>query len=269
VSILSRIRLEGAQTKADVALGLDTSLIAEARATELFSPHGLDLSDLDVPGDFSDEVFVPYDHGFFAFVYDSTRLAAPPSSMKELVEASPDISLLVQDPRTSSPGLGLMLWMRKLYGDDAGTAWEKLGPRIVTVTQGWSEAYGLFQKGEADMVLSYTTSPAYHITAEDETKYRAASFTEGHYQQIEVAARLARSPHGDLARDFLEFLVSEEAQAVIPTTQWMYPVRDVGAALPASFSTLVAVETPLGFSPSEVRQNRQAWVAEWRDALSK
>ena len=70
VSILSRIRLEGPQTRADVALGLDTSLIAEAQASHLFTEHGLDLSDLDVPGDFSNSQFVPYDHGFFAFVYD-------------------------------------------------------------------------------------------------------------------------------------------------------------------------------------------------------
>jgi ABC-type thiamine transport system substrate-binding protein len=32
-------------------------------------------------------------------------------------------------------------------------------PKTVTVTKGWSEAYGMFLDGEADMVLSYTTSP--------------------------------------------------------------------------------------------------------------
>ena len=68
VSILSRIRFEGADTKADVALGLDTGLIAQAHASGLFAPHGLDLGALDVPGDFADPVFVPFDHGFFAFV---------------------------------------------------------------------------------------------------------------------------------------------------------------------------------------------------------
>jgi hypothetical protein len=35
--------------------------------------------------------------------------------------------------------------------------------QTVTVTKGWSEAYGLFLKGESDLVLSYTTSPAYHM----------------------------------------------------------------------------------------------------------
>ena len=83
--------------------------------------------------------------------------------------------IVLQDPRTSAPGLGFLLWMRKVYGDQAGRC---LGasskPRIVTFTKGWSEAYGLFLKGEADMVMSYTTSPAYHVVAEKKDNYKAA-----------------------------------------------------------------------------------------------
>ena len=59
------------------------------------------------------------------------------------------------------------------------------------MTKGWSEAYGLFLKGEADMVLSYSTSPAYHIGAENKTNYKAAMFAEGHATQVEVAGLVA------------------------------------------------------------------------------
>jgi thiamine transport system substrate-binding protein len=269
VAILSRLRFEGAASPADIALGLDTNLIADAAASGLFAPHGLAPAGLTVPGGFADELFVPYDYGYFAFVYDSTKLANPPASLAELVGGSRDITLLIQDPRTSSPGLGLLLWMRKVFGDGAADAWAKLAPRIVTVTQGWSEAYGLFQKGEADMVLSYTTSPAYHIEAENETRYRAAGFAEGHLLQVEVAGLLAASRNRELARDFLRFLVSPDAQAVIPTTQWMYPVRPPAGGLPAGFADLVAVDTPLAFAPEEVSAHRRAWVAEWLEALSR
>ncbi len=40
-ALLARIRLEGAQTEADVVLGLDTNLTAAARTTGLFAPHGI------------------------------------------------------------------------------------------------------------------------------------------------------------------------------------------------------------------------------------
>ena len=42
VAMLNRLKLEGANTKADVVLGLDTNLTAKAQATGLFGPHGVE-----------------------------------------------------------------------------------------------------------------------------------------------------------------------------------------------------------------------------------
>ncbi|MCP6576788.1 thiamine ABC transporter substrate-binding protein, partial [Klebsiella pneumoniae] len=78
---------------------------------------------------------------------------------KELVEGPQKWRVIYEDQRTSTPGLGLLLWMQKGYGDQAPEAWQKLAAKTVTVTKGWSEAYGLLLKGESDLVLSYTTSP--------------------------------------------------------------------------------------------------------------
>ena len=49
-------------------------------------------------------------------------------------------------------------------------------------------------------MLSYTTSPAYHIIAEKKDNYAAANFAEGHYLQ-EVAARTAASKQPELAEN--------------------------------------------------------------------
>jgi ABC-type thiamine transport system substrate-binding protein len=139
VALLNRLRLEGENAEAGVVLGLDTNLVAEAKTTGLFEAHGLDTSAVSVPGDFSDDVFIPYDYGHFAVVYDSEAISTPPSSLKELVEGDPEQKIVIQDPRTSTPGLGLLLWMKSVYGDDAAAAWEKLSGRVLTVTPGWSE----------------------------------------------------------------------------------------------------------------------------------
>ena len=268
VALLSRLRLEGEATKADLVLGLDTNLTAEAAATGLFAPHGLDLSGLKLPIAWTDATFVPFDYGYFAFVYDKQRLAAPPRSLEELVSGDPGEKILIEDPRTSTPGLGLLLWMRRVYGDEAGAAWRRLKPRILTVTKGWSEAYGLFVDGEAPLVLSYTTSPAYHLIAEGVDRYAAASFAEGHYMQVEVAGltRTARQP--ELARRFLAFMVSPGFQDHIPTGNWMYPVIEPTDGLPPAFDGLVKPAKTLLFAPEEVRANRKRWVEEWLAAMS-
>ncbi|ANB52816.1 thiamine transporter substrate binding subunit [Aeromonas veronii] len=266
VAILNRLRLEGNHSKADLVLGLDDALISEAKQSGLFVPHPAKLESIKVPGGWQDDTFVPYDYGYFAFVYDKDKLKQPPKSLKELVER-PDLKVIYQDPRTSTPGQGLMLWMKSVYGDKAPAAWAELAKKTVTVTKGWSEAYGMFLDGEADMVLSYTTSPAYHLIAENKPQYQAAAFEEGHYRQVEVAAKLKSAKQEKLADQFLQFMVSPAFQQEIPTGNWMYPVIDT--PLPKGFEQMITVAKPLAFSSDEVAANRKGWIREWLQAVTQ
>lgn len=236
VGILSRVQLEGKSSQADVLLGLDLNLMEAARKTGLLAEHSVDTSKVTVPGGWSDTVFVPFDQGHFAFIYNSETLETPPTSLKEIVD-NQNLRVIYQDPRTSTPGLGLLLWMKSVYGDDAADAWERLASHTVTVTKGWSDAYGLFLKGEADVVLSYTTSPAYHIVAEGETKYQAATASEGLYPQVEVAAMLKDAPNPALAKQFMAFILQPGFQSTIATGNWMLPVVELGEKLPAAFDS--------------------------------
>ena len=269
VALLNRVKLEGAGTKADIVLGLDTNLTADAKATGLFAPSGVDTSAINVPGGWSDDTFVPFDYGYFAVIYDSEKLPNPPKSLHELVDGDPAQKIVIQDPRTATPGLGLLLWVRSVYGDEAPAAWAKLRKRVLTVTPGWSEAYGLFTKGEAPMVLSYTTSPAYHIVAEGTQKYKAAPFSEGHYLQVEVAGMTTTGAANPLAKQFLAFMTGPKFQDVIPETNWMFPAAKTDKPLNAAFDTLVKPEKTLIYSPEEVEKNRKAWVDEWLAAMSE
>ncbi|MBN2907426.1 MAG: thiamine ABC transporter substrate binding subunit [Rhodobacteraceae bacterium] len=268
-ALLARLRLEGVRTKADVVLGLDTNLTAAAAETGLFARHGIADVAFDLPVGWDDEMFLPYDWGYFAFVYDKTRLATPPTSFQALADAPEDLKIVIQDPRSSTPGLGLLMWVKAAYGDRAPDIWAGLAPHILTVTKGWSEAYGMFLEGEADMVLSYTTSPAYHLIAEEDDTKAAAPFDEGHYLQIEVAGRIASSDQPELAQQFLDFMLSDGFQSVIPTTNWMYPAVTPAGGLPQGFETLIAPDTALVYSAGEAARVRDVALDEWRDALSR
>ena len=261
IGILGRVQLEGASSKADIVLGLDTNLTDIARKTGLFQPHDSSAVADNLPRPFEDDMFMPFDWGYFAFVYDTNRMATPPKSMNELVNASDDLRIAIQDSRTSTPGLGLLLWMKSIYGDEAPQAWQKLNPKIVTVTKSWWDAYSLFLEGEADMVLSYSTSPAYHAIAEGADNYAAAEFSEGHYMQIEVAAILKNAPQPDLAKSFMNFIQGAEFQGIIPTTNWMYPTQK--SATPDGFDNLITPQKGFLFTGAEVAANKQAWVDEW------
>ncbi len=264
--LLSRLKLEGARTNADVVLGIDTNLTAAAEATGLFAAHGV-TGDWALPVEWTDPTFVPYDWGYFAFVYDNTKVTNPPKSFAELADS--ELSIVIQDPRSSTPGLGLLLWVKSVYGDQAGEAWASLNDQVVTVTKGWSEAYGMFLEGEADMVLSYTTSPAYHLIAEEDGSKSAAAFSDGHYMQIEVAGKIASTDVPELADQFLAFVGSDAFQSIIPTTNWMYPAVTPVGGLPEGFSTLIQPEKALIVPAADANAVRDAALAEWLAASAK
>jgi len=269
IGALRKIQLEGASTKADILLGLDTNVVQTAIKTGLFVNHGLDTSKLQLPIKWKNDKFIPFDYSYFAFVYDSNKLKKVPTSLDELANMPKDFKIIIEDPRSSTPGLGLLLWVKSVYKQDAKKYWKKLAPHILTVTKGWSEAYGLFLKGEADMVLSYTTSPAYHIIAEKKTNYKTANFANGHYAQVEVAGILKSSKHKDLARKFMKFMMSNAFADIIPTTNWSYPVVKTKKGLPEGFKTLYIPSKMILMDGKKVQMNKKAYINEWLLALDK
>ena len=267
--VLPRLLLEGERTEADVVIGLNTDVTARARASGLFAPHGQNTDDLTMPIDWTDDTFLPFDYSYTAFIYDNTKMDNAPTSFDALLALPDDTKIVIQDPRSSTPGLGLLMWVKEAYGDRAEQVWEGLADNIVTVTPGWSEAYGLFLEGEADLVLSYTTSPAYHLIAEEDDTKIALPFEEGHYLQVEVAGMLAGTDQPELARDFLQFITTDAFQSAIPETNWMYPAKTPESGLPAGFETLITPAKSLIFSPDEAAEIRDTALQTWLSALSQ
>lgn len=267
--LLPRLMLEGDATEADVAIGFNTDVTKKARETGLFADHGLDLSPLTVPVDWTDAVFLPFNYGHTAFVYDEDTLATPPASLEALRTLPEDVKVVLQDPRTSISGLAVALWVDQVYGDDAEAFWADLAPNILTVTKGWSESYGLFTSGEAELVMSYTTSPAYHLIAEEDPTIHAAIFPEGHYFMVELAAILKGTDQPELAQEFMAMILSEEFQRVIPTANWSLPAALPTDQWPEGFDTLPLPEKVLFYDEDTAAERRDPAIAAWQAGMTR
>ena len=264
-TLLNKIILEGENTKADLVLGLDMNLFNAAEKSELFVSHNLKNINkkLTLPLDWESDIFVPYNYGYFAFVYNNKTLKNPPLSMEDLINKT-DARIVIQDPRTSTPGLGLLTWMKALYGDSAQNKWSQLNKKIISVTKGWTDAYyNFFMAGEADIVLSYSTSPAAHIMFEENYDISASTFKEGNYISVEFAGILNSSKNKQMANKFLDFMISDDFQKVIPGTNIMYPVTDV--EMPEAFNKL-EIPNILQLDPKDINFNKDVWINEWLNA---
>ena len=265
-TLLTKVILEGSSTKADIVLGLDMNLLDEANKSNLFFKHSLEhlINIIDLPIEWESENFTPYNYGYFAFVYNNKKFTNPPNSMEELINNT-DARIVIQDPRTSTPGLGLLTWIKAIYGNKAGDAWKKLNKKIISVTKGWTDAYyNIFLAGEADMVLSYTTSPAAHIMFENNYDYSAINFSEGNYITIEFAGILKSSKNKLLAKKFLRFMLTEDFQSIIPLTNIMYPVTKIND-LPDAYEFL-EIPKVLQIDPTIINTNKEDWIEEWLNA---
>jgi len=286
--ILSRIQLdlEQGKPKAHVVLGIDQSLFLKVK--ELLVP--LDRSRevgfmkfVDREGWLAD-AFVPYDFGVFAFIADTKKLSPSdfPKKWKDLLKWKFKKSLLLEDPRTSSPGLAFVTGSQvavatkdeKESNEEFKDFWKDLKSQWITLAPGWSQAYGMFMKGEAPLVWSYISSEAYHRTECEKTKcaepdrYRAVIFEDGHPVQIEGAGILKDAPGGAPMRkralEFLELLTSEEIQKQVPETQWMMPVR-LGVKIPTAFQALPVAKKR--FAPESDRERIDGIMERWNQAV--
>ncbi len=298
--ILSRVQLDAERKKkvAHVVFGIDQNLLP--RMKDHLEPldrtrEGAFMKFVDREWWLAD-AFVPFDFGVLAFVADTKLLAVDdfPKRWTDLDKRRFRKKLLLQDPRTSSPGFGFVWgslhWAAAETGEKfppVSTAektpigkktqkefsefWDDLKTQWLTLAPGWSSAYGMFLRGEAPLVWSYVTSEAYHRTnakAGEESRYRAVVFEEGHPVQVEGAALLKEAPGGATMRKhalaFLELLTSEEIQKQVPETQWMMPVR-IGVKLPAAFQVLPV--TKKRFSIEAPVETLDEALGLWRTAI--
>lgn len=224
-SLLRRVKLEGKKTKADLVVGIDNILAGEASSSGLFDSAPIQNKlDLAIPSlDKYKDTLIPFDFGWVSLIYNSKKVKRPPSDLNDLL-TNPSFkkSLIFSDPVTSSPGLSFLFWLNNEYGDKLGEKLKLLKNQTVTVTPGWSEAYGLFLKGEGGLVLSYTTSEIYHKIAESNQDYKAAFF-KTHPVVVEYAGITKSSKQKPLARNFLSFLLTPQIQKIIAENNWMYP----------------------------------------------
>ena len=83
-------------------------------------------------------------------------------------------------------------WTRELYGEDYLIWWENMKNSALTITDGWSSAYGMFTSGRLYRSLLYNIT-FYHVMYEDSTRYQVIIFDEGHSATIEGVGMLKSS----------------------------------------------------------------------------
>ncbi len=270
IQMLNQAIMEGDRCPADVIMGISDDSASTAYRSGLFASY--DSPELkNVPEELvfdQEKRLLPFDYGAFAFVYDTQSDTPEPKSLEDLKDPIYKGKIILIDPRTSSVGLGLMLWTIEVYGEDGFLDWWKaVGANALTIADGWSSAYGLFTEGEAPIVLSYTTSPVYHAMWEKSTRYKALVFPEGHSATIEGIGIMKNSSHRAEAEAFVDFILSK-GQVETAVANSMYPVNST-VVLPDEYKYAPLPEKLLHTDAARVSENLERWTDMWTKAMTK
>lgn len=272
LEVLNRTISEKDSPRADIVLGISDHMAPQALSSGLFEPyespalaHIPDFVRFDRTNS-----LLTFDYGNFAFMVDTEKipLDQAPRSLQDLTDPRYKNKIILIDPRTSSVGLGLLVWSIEVFGEDGYLAWwQAVAQNALTIADGWSSAYGLFTEGEAPLVISYSTSPVYHVMNEDTTRYRALIFDEGHSATYEGVGILKSSRNKDAARQFIDYLLTD-AQAQLAVINSMYPANQ-DVVLPDAYDWAPKPEKTLSLTPETIAKNMDRWLTEWTQAVTR
>lgn len=264
----------------DLVFGIDNAFASRALdegvvvPVDVDAPAAADAALYAVPGD--DGALTAVDLGDVCLNVDTAWFAAQgvpePTTLESLLDPAYRDLVVVPDPVTSSPGLAFLLATVGAFGEDGWVDyWAGLRDNGLKVADGWTEAYYTDftaggGAGPRPVVLSYASSPPFTVPEGGDAPTTRA-LLDTCFRQVEYAGVLAGAANPEGATQLLEFLLSDDVQADIPVSMYVYPVSSA-VDLPAEWETWAPLATdPFDVSPADIAEHREEWLATWSDTV--
>lgn len=267
---------EGADIDADLYIGLNTGELVRVDENlpdaSLFDQVSDDIENDD---DLKESLQVdpegralPYDTGYISLVYDGTDVENP-GTFEALTKPEYEGTLLAENAQTSDPGRAFLLWTIKQYGSDGYIDyWKRLVDNDVRILDDWNPAYDAFSNDERPMVVSYSTDQVYNH-AEDVIEHHQVGFLNDQgYANPEAVARFENADRSETAADFVEFMLTENAQANIAVNNVQFPAT-TNAELPEEYAQYAyEPDEPVTFTYEELAGNVEEWTQTWAQEIA-
>lgn len=265
----------------DALFGVDNTFLSRALKADIFETHMAD-GVREIPNEFKlDPKFrlTPIDYGDVCLNYDigwfKQKNIPAPQALEDLVKPQYKSLLVVENPATSSPGLAFLLATIAHFGQDKYLDyWKQLRANDVAISDGWDDAFNnrftLSANGDRPVVVSYATDPAAEVFFSNgkftEPPNALIANNQACFKQIEFAGVLKGAKHPDLARKFVDYMLSVRFQSDIPGQMFVYPVNPQ-ATLPDWFKFSPPLKSDATLPPDVIDANRDKWITAWTQAM--
>lgn len=281
--LLNRAILSKGAPIADVLYGVDNAFLSRALDEGIFLAYASPLL-AQIPAEFKlddQNRALPVDYGDICINYDKaffTQKSLPlPKSLGDLAKPEYAGLLVVENPATSSPGMGFLLATIAEFGEDGYLEfWASLRANGVVVVNDWETAYytnfsASSGRGSQPMVVSYGSSPPAEVIYASEPLDDAptASLVGKNmcYRQVEFAGILNGTQNRRLAEKFIDFMLGKSFQEDMPLQMFVFPVNQE-AVLPEEFVKYAQQPAePASLEAELIAANREMWIQVWDETV--
>jgi thiamine transport system substrate-binding protein len=276
-TLTAKLSLTKDNPTGDVAFGVDNTFASRPLDEGVFAtyeptlPTGADEFALDEGAD----RLTPIDTASVCVNVDTDWFTEhgvePPQTLEDLTDPAYEGLFVTPGASTSSPGMAFFLATVAEYGDDWPSYWEDLLANDAKVVDGWEDAYyGDFTqgggKGERPIVVSYDSSPAFTVAG---GRSSTAALLDTCFRQVEYAGVLEGAANPAGAQAVIDWLLTDEVQSALPESMYVFPVSQ-SAAIPDDWAKFAIQPTaPLSVSPADIAANREQWLSEWTDVVTR
>lgn len=270
-------RAGGGEIDADMYVGLNVDDLIRVDDTldeALFEPierEGIENADaIDPVLEFDPEDrALPYDTGYVTLVYDENEVDEP-TSLGDLLEPEYEGALLAQNAQGSTPGQAFLLWTIESFGEGGYLDyWQDLVENDVRILGSWWDTYSAYLEEERPMIVSYSTDQVYASADGHDLARHQVAFPEGEAYANPEGMAMFDGADETLARTFMEFVLSPEAQAEIATLNVQFPAT-THAELDEEFEQYAyEPDDTVSFGYEELQGNLDGWVDDWAQEIAQ
>jgi thiamine transport system substrate-binding protein len=268
---------------ADVFYGVDNTFLSRALQASIFEPYNSSLL-ADIPDQYkldSTNQALPVDWGDVCLNYDKAyfkeKSLAPLQNLDDLLKPAYKSLLVVENPASSSPGLAFLLATIGNFGENGYlNYWKGLVANDVKIDDSWDNAYNVDFSGSAGhgsrpIVVSYGSSPPFEVlyasTAISEPPTAAVVADDTCFRQIEFVGILKGTQNLDIAKKWVDFMLSQTFQEDMPLQMYVFPVNSQ-AELPDMFTKYMQIaDKPVTIRADEIAAKRDQWIQAWTEAV--
>ncbi|MBT6994507.1 MAG: thiamine ABC transporter substrate-binding protein, partial [Candidatus Cloacimonetes bacterium] len=260
--------IENSADSIDVFIGIDNTIFAEIDSffIEITPNNKKYLNDKLI---FAKKI-VPVYFSPMAFIYEKESFEEEPASFGIIQDGKFKKQIVLTHPETCSIGRATLIWSVATFGKNGYRHfWRSIKENVTRTVANYDAAFNMLLASEATVMCGYQSVLFTENECFDKDRFGALVPAEGEFNLIFGSGISRNSKNMEIAKRFIDFLISNEFQQMIDGETAMFPVN-VNVKLPAEFIEITKPKKDFTrtLKQTQLKNDFSVWLNNWKRIIT-